>query len=76
MSTKRNLSTVVSFSPEFVRRGANGLELVQRTGSHETITPVRATGRSENGGKRLVVGYEPRAILVNINGDFAKVVEV
>lgn len=51
--------------PDYVRRGANGLELVQRTNGHETITPVRATGHSEDGGKRLVIGYEPRAVFVN-----------
>lgn len=62
---RKKYSTTLKFSPEFVRRGANGLELVQTTNSHETITPVRATGRSENGGKRLVVGYEP----IFVNGE-------
>lgn len=65
MAKKHFTSTATTCKFEYVRRGANGLELVTRTNGHETVTPVRATGRSENGGKRLVIGYEP----VFVNGE-------
>lgn len=64
MSTKKQFTTVVSFSPEYVRRAkSGGLELVKvnRNGK-ETVKPVCVASRIEKGGRceRIVMSLEPR----------------
>lgn len=61
MATK-NLTTVVKFSPEFVRRAkSGGLELVKVKNGKETVKPVQIAVKVQ-GRNRLMVGIEPRFV--------------
>lgn len=64
MRAKRNFTTSIKTSREFVRRSkSGGLELVKvGKNGKETVKPVCVASRIEKGGQRerIVIGYEPR----------------